>query len=135
MAAAPPAPTVKELEALSRARLADAEALLAANRFDGGFYLCGYVVELALKARICRTLKWKQYPAVLPQAFHIHNLDILLMLSGKNPKIKNDPKLLTHWSVVGTWTETWRYRPATASQQNLKDMCAAARALMEVLLK
>jgi hypothetical protein len=42
---------VAELDKLAKARLDDARALLAANRFDGATYLCGYAVELALKAR------------------------------------------------------------------------------------
>jgi hypothetical protein len=36
---------------------------LKAERFDGAFYLSGYAVELALKARICRTLKWRATPS------------------------------------------------------------------------
>ena len=46
------------LRAIARARLRDAQILLQAKRFEGAHYLCGYSVELALKARICRTLKW-----------------------------------------------------------------------------
>ena len=46
-----------ELRKIAKARLKDAEALLAAHRYDGAIYLCGYAVELALKARICQTLK------------------------------------------------------------------------------
>jgi HEPN domain len=52
----------QDLKAIARARLRDAQALLRAKRFDGAFYLCGYAVELALKARICRTLKWAGFP-------------------------------------------------------------------------
>jgi HEPN domain-containing protein len=44
-----------DLRAIARALLRDAEALLAAKRYDGAFHICGYAVELALKARICRT--------------------------------------------------------------------------------
>src|SRR5437660_12799334 len=47
-----PAPMIitKDLRAIARARLRDAQALLRAKRFDGAFYLCGYAVELALKS-------------------------------------------------------------------------------------
>src|ERR1039457_2278627 len=54
--------STKDLRAIARTRLSDAEVLLAAKRFDGAFYICGYAVELALKARICRTLKWSGFP-------------------------------------------------------------------------
>ena len=47
-----------DLRSIARARLRDAQILLQAKRFDGAFYLCGHAVEVALKARICRTLEW-----------------------------------------------------------------------------
>lgn len=54
---------VVELDKIARARLEDAKGLLAAGRFDGATYLCGYAVEVALKARICRTLNWSEFPS------------------------------------------------------------------------
>ena len=48
---------------IAKARLKDAEVLLSAGRFDGAVYLCGYSVEIALKARICRRLKWTGFPS------------------------------------------------------------------------
>ncbi|MCB0065385.1 MAG: HEPN domain-containing protein [Caldilineaceae bacterium] len=71
----------------TKARLEDAEVLLAANRYDGAMYLCGYAVELALKARICRTLKWAGYPSTRKefegyQSLRTHDLKVLLHLSG-----------------------------------------------------
>src|SRR6266446_3994402 len=55
---------VAELEHIARARLDDAKVLLTAGRFDGATYLCGYAVEVALKARICRVLNWSEFPAL-----------------------------------------------------------------------
>ncbi len=54
--------SVATLRALSAARLEDARALLAAGQNEGAIYLCGYAVELALKARICETLDWTRFP-------------------------------------------------------------------------
>jgi HEPN domain-containing protein len=48
---------------MAQARLEDAEALLQSGRYDSAVYLCGYAVELALKARICLNLNWNEYPA------------------------------------------------------------------------
>ena len=48
-----------ELRNIASERLKDAEALLSAARYDGAIYLGGYVVELALKNRICVVLNWK----------------------------------------------------------------------------
>jgi HEPN domain-containing protein len=54
-----PASTLRNIAA---ARLEDARQLFVAGRFDGAAYLCGYAVELALKARICDTLAWSEFP-------------------------------------------------------------------------
>lgn len=54
--------TVAELRSISAARLEDAETLYNAGRYDGVTYICGYAVELALKARICETLNWAEFP-------------------------------------------------------------------------
>jgi HEPN domain-containing protein len=50
--------TRRELQRLACLRLREAEALFGADCYDGCAYLCGYVVELALKAAICATLEW-----------------------------------------------------------------------------
>jgi len=44
--------TLSDLERISTARLLDARTLYAAARYDGAFYLAGYSLEFALKARI-----------------------------------------------------------------------------------
>jgi HEPN domain-containing protein len=50
-----------ELRRIAEARLTDATALLDAKRYDGATYLCGYAVELTLKASICKTLNWPEF--------------------------------------------------------------------------
>jgi hypothetical protein len=57
----------RELRRLAFARLKDARALYAAGRYDAALYLCGYAVEIALKARICRTLRWEGFPQTRKQ--------------------------------------------------------------------
>lgn len=78
----------EQLGRLAKARLTDAQVLYKAGRFDGAFYLCGYAIELALKARICRTLKWPEFPETNQefrplQSFRTHDLAVLLRLSGR----------------------------------------------------
>jgi HEPN domain-containing protein len=51
-----------ELRKIARERLNDAKELLKAGRYDSAIYLGGYVVEIALKSRICKILKWKGFP-------------------------------------------------------------------------
>lgn len=98
--------STKELRAIARGRLQDAKVLLRAKRFDGAWYLCGYAVELALKARICRTLKWPAFPESKHdfeglQSVKTHDLEILLRFSGIADRVKT--KHMAEWSVVCLW--------------------------------
>jgi len=126
--------TAANLKALARARLADAEALRRSRRFDGAAYLCGYVVELALKARICRTLKWSAFPEKRSefeglQSFKTHDLDVLLRLSGREQFIK--VSLFPEWTILNKWNPEARYRRVgTVTASAVRTMMAAARKLM-----
>ncbi len=84
---------VSDMQAVAHDRLRDAEALNAAGRFDGCLYLCGYCVEITLKARICQTLKWAAFPEKPGEfqaykSFQTHDLDVLLHLSGVEDAIR-----------------------------------------------
>ena len=111
--------------------------LLATGRFDGAVYLCGYAVEIALKARICHTLAWQGYPSTSKefegyQSFRTHDLDVLLHLSAAETTIKT--KHLAEWSVVATWDPSARYRPiGSASKQDATDLLSATKTLLGVL--
>ncbi len=126
-----------ELRAIARARLRDAEILLSARRYDGSVYLCGYSVEIGLKARVCRTLKWHGFPSTNKEfegyhSFRTHNLDVLLRLSGSEVNIKT--KYLAEWSVVAMWEPGTRYRPiGTATSVDAIDMIKSAKILLGVL--
>jgi hypothetical protein len=50
-----------ELELLAQEKLDDAAALIAGNRWSSGYYLAGYSVELALKARELLVTKCEVY--------------------------------------------------------------------------
>ena len=121
----------------ARAHLRDAELLHANQRYDGAVYLCGYAVEIALKARICRTLKWTTFPAASGterfKSFLIHNLETLLLFSGVEGKIK--PALAAEWSTVKDWNPEQRYSPVgTQSRSAAEDMIAATRIILRVLI-
>ncbi|SRR6266508_1264999 len=128
----------RELRAIARARLRDAEVLLAAGRYDGSMYLCGYAVEIALKARVCRTLKWPGFPESNKEferynSFRTHNLDVLLHLSGVEKRVK-EPRYLPAWSVVTGWEPAARYKPiGTANSTDAADMINSTKILLRVL--
>ncbi len=126
-----------ELRKIARERLKDAEALFAAARYDGAIYLGGYVVELSLKSRICRNLKWKGFPQTRNEfqsylSFKTHDLDVLLSLSGAEESIKT--RHLAEWSAVATWDPEARYNPiGNASRGDAELLIEAARTLTRAL--
>ncbi len=127
--------TVRELRAIASARLRDSEALFEAGRYDGAAYLCGYVVELALKARICKTLKWRGYPQTGAEfqglaSFKVHNLRILLKLSGREELVETRHD--TDWFQVVDWNPEDRYsRIGTAAEAKVREMLRSAAFLLE----
>jgi HEPN domain-containing protein len=128
---------VAELDKIAQARLDDAKALLAANRYDGAIYLCGYAVEVALKARTCRVLSWPGFPSTGGEfqpykSFQTHDLDVLLSLSGQEARIKQQH--FAAWSTVAVWKSESRYTiVGTAQQTDATAMLQAAEQLLKVL--
>ncbi len=124
-----------ELKKIAKARIKDADILLSSRRYDGAIYLCGYAVELALKARICNTLKWSGYPDSNNefkdyQSFRSHNLDVLLHLSGKEAFIKTN--CFAEWSVVVGWSPLSRYQLiGTTKRPNVLSMVEATKKLLK----
>ena len=87
---------------LANARLRDSEVLLNARRYDGAAYLCGYAVELRLKWRICKTLKWAGFPETSGEfekckSFRIHDLVQLLEFTGRARSLRK-----TTWQIGPT---------------------------------
>jgi hypothetical protein len=128
---------VSDLDQVATARLEDAKALLVAGRPDGAIYLCGYAIEIALKARICRQLNWPAFPSTRTEfaplkSFQTHNLDTLLQLSGQEAKIKQ--ALFPDWNVVSTWNPEFRYDVVgKATPQSASSMIDSVVALMGAL--
>jgi HEPN domain len=129
--------TIQELEAIAQARLLDAEALIQAGRFDGATYICGYAIELSLKAKICRTLHWQGFPSSANefrdyQSFKVHHLDVLLHLSGIEEDVKESH--MNDWSNVKTWNPESRYKTVSSvSKEQAEMMLNSVKELMKVL--
>ncbi|MGH9832431.1 MAG: HEPN domain-containing protein [Blastocatellia bacterium] len=122
---------------IARARLKDSEALFQSRRYDSAVYLCGYAIELALKARICRTLKWAGFPSTRKEfesltSLKTHDLGILLKLSGLENKIQAG--YAAEWLVVAEWEPESRYHAiGMTSQSDAAQMIAAAKTLLRVI--
>jgi hypothetical protein len=127
---------VAELDSIARARIEDARTLLAAGRFDGATYLCGYGVEVALKARICRILNWAEFPRTggefqAYRSFQTHDLDVRLRLSGQDERIRFGHFRL--WSTVAIWKAESRYNVGSTQEADATAMIQAAEELLAVL--
>jgi HEPN domain-containing protein len=104
----------KELQALSRVRLAEAEALMNLGHADGAYYLAGYAVECGLKACIARETQRHDFPdRKRVNSSHTHDLWELVKtanLEGLHREIvRGDPQFQKHWDVVQSWSEQSRY--------------------------
>ncbi len=117
--------TRRELQQLARARLRDAQVLLRARRFDGAYYLCGYVVECALKACIAKRTRRYEFPdREAVQRSWTHDPTQLLRAAGLQPALERDMRtdkaLERYWGIVTGWKETSRYeRRSPAEAQAL----------------
>ena len=128
---------VADLRHLARGSLRDAKALFRARRYDASAYICGYAVEVALKARICRTLRWGGFPASAKdfeglQSLKTHRLVDLLRFTGQEQRIlrKYEPE----WNVVVRWNPERRYLPVGTTQRSDADsMLRSAQVLLRVL--
>lgn len=127
----------EELNRIARARLRDAKILLDARRFDAAAYMCGYAVEIKLKARICRTLHWESFPDSRAEfqnliSFKTHDLDVLLDLSGVAERIQLNYS--AQWEAFEDWEPEMRYNRVGAMMElQAGRMVAAARALLKTL--
>ena len=130
--------TRADLRKTAREYLAAAALLRNRRKYDVAVYVCGYAVEIALKERTCRTLRWASFPETANEfkslsSLKTHNLEVLLRLSGVEDKIKST--LSGPWAVVTKWDPEQRYNPrGTKSPADADDMIEATKNLLKALL-
>lgn len=127
-------PDKATLRSLAQERLEDARALFDKKRYDGAAYICGYAVEFALKARICDTLDVDPYPEK-QTAFKVHDLESLLLLSGRRKLIINHLPNSRLWSAAtDRWKPEMRYQAAGAfSAKDAREIIEAIESLLLLL--
>ncbi len=99
-------------------RLKDAEILVKNKRYDGAYYLAGYVVEYSLKAVIAKLIPLKVFgfPSV-KEDFNIlsnlreHNFEKLLeiIMPIKTDQTNFKDKFKKEWGVILEWSPEIRY--------------------------
>lgn len=135
--------SISDFKKLTNKRLKEAELMFQNNRYDCAVYLSGYSIELMLKLNVCKLFKLSQgypenrleldtYPDGLKENFLIglrqislktfrtHNLNDLLLISGKEFKIKN--VLLIEWTEILYWDPELRYRIVNINKLKLQNL-------------
>lgn len=118
-----------DLEALTDIRMAEAKCLLHNGLYHGAYYLCGYVIECALKACIAKAVLEHQFPdKKLALDSHVHDLTRLLQVANLQVALKSstqsDAQLDIFWTVVKDWSEQFRYE-RTISQAMAQQLIEA----------
>jgi hypothetical protein len=144
-------PTIK---ALIKKRLDDARILLKNRRYSSTIYMSGYALELALKYRICRIMKFsKGFPenraefdiyyfdttktflrSTIKELRDIrhHKLPILLRYSGEQLNIETN--FSSDWDLVKGWNPEMRYINMIVRRQKANDFLKSIRSIVNELL-
>jgi len=105
--------TKPTIEQIAKIRATEANVLLEANCPSGAMYLCGYAVELGLKAVIAGKFEANSIPdKKFVNAVFTHRFEDLIGLAGLGPSLaeaKNDAEFEVNWSIVRDWSEERRY--------------------------
>ena len=106
-------------------------------KYDGAVYLCGYAIELALKAIILKDKLWgfpeESDEFKLYEMVKTHDLENLLKISGKE-SLLNDRNFVISWALVKTWRSEFRYRPiGMVTESSSMQMLSATREIFTSL--
>ena len=126
-------------------RVADADALLQAGRWQAAYYLAGYAIETALKVRILQRLQSE--PTVILEEgdryvreVRSHNLLELLKRAGLAKQDASDgwipdcadPMVIIQWKTARQWTEASRYE-RNVTERDARTLCTAILGSAELL--
>jgi len=116
-----------DFKRLAAIRLEDAKILIRSGRYEGCYYLSGYVVECGLKACIAKLTKRYDFPdkrMLGRDGVYTHNLTQLLNLAKLEParetEFKHDREFRLNWYVVKEWDEQSRYE--APDRQHAEDL-------------
>jgi hypothetical protein len=118
------------------AKIRAAKAILSTADWDNATYLCGYGIELILKARICVDQGLPGYPeteaeftAAKPLKLKDHDFDRLLHLTKQTAHIKANH--LADWGTCQQWSPSTRYQAiGTATSKSAQEMIRATEVII-----
>jgi HEPN domain-containing protein len=128
-----------DIQALAKAKLAEADCLLRNGFFDAAFYIGGYAVELMLKARVCKTLgiddffQFKKGKPEIYRPYKVHDYEYLIILSGiyaDFDRAQANVSFKTDWSIVSAWNENARYLTGT-TEATAKDFLTSVSQIVK----
>jgi HEPN domain-containing protein len=117
------------LRKLAGARLMEAKVLLDAGQPSGAYYLAGYAIECAIKARIAGQFRENEIPdRGFVNEIYTHDLRRLIRFAGLQAELDEatqaDAELGQKWAIVRDWSEQSRYEIWTREEASA--MIAAA---------
>ena len=124
-------------------KLQEAECLLQHGFFAGAYYSSGYVIELLLKARVCKTLGIDDFfdfgspsktkiknEGMVAKPYKVHDFEQLIVLSGIYGlfllQLSSDQMFKANWSIVTQWNEDARYSLGK-TEQDTKDFVTSIK--------
>ncbi len=117
-----PIKTRVDFQQLADVRLVEAKALLDVGLWDGAYYLAGYAVELALKARIIKVLMTTDaFPdKELSKNCYTHAIETLVLVgelgADRVARAKANSGFLLNWNAIKDWSEHKRYWRITEAE-------------------
>jgi HEPN domain-containing protein len=100
---------------LAEMRLAEAKLLQAKGLYSGAYYLAGYAIECALKAKIAADFRENEIPELKRvQSIYTYDLNALLGLAVLKEDLDAEkelnPELYERWTIARAWSENARYK-------------------------
>ncbi len=147
--------SIKTLRELIDQKLKDAEALINKKRYSTAIYILGYAIEVALKLKICKLLKFSQgfpenktefgiyqnnaktqnllYGAIVQlKDIKHHDLNKLLFYSGVEYQIKLN--YLAEWNLIVDWNPDMRYKIQKFLKKDALEKANATKLLIQNIL-
>jgi hypothetical protein len=132
---------LSELAKAATHRLGDAQALIAANRWQGAMCIAGYSVECLFKTKLmerfdCRNLEQlenelrKRRRIAIPRSIFTHELIWLAKLLDCIDRIQADKQMRRHFNLVNQWTPAWRYSAKPVTLVEASDFVHAVEKLL-----